>query len=432
MNSIVDGIRSRFATYPRQFWTLFFGSLINSTGNGLIINFISAYMTKHMGFTMTQVGLILVCFGVVVLVSQLFGGGLIDRIGRKPIMMVSLFGNAFACILFGIFSQAAAQNLLFRNLLVAGTVLLVGSTNALFSPAASAMVIDLVKPNQRTAAFGLLRVVLNVGITFGPMVGGFIASYSYEVLFITAGAAMGVYALIITFFVHETHHSDQQHDKPNLLKSMGGFVTVFRDKQFMIFLGFYALTCLIYAQNNTTLTVFLINTHHLDERWLGLLMGVNATMVVLFQYPLTRWLTRFKRGYVMAVGMVLFAVGFGLFGVMRAVPLFFIAQGIWTLGELFTSPVAQSLTADAAPSDQRGRYMGVYSLTFAIAYAIGPLLGGLVMDHVNPYTLWLVIFGMGLVVSLAYLRMVPLLQIISARAISKPTQPIASFVTENP
>lgn len=423
-------LRQRINEYPRQFWTLFVGSLINSTGNGLIINFISAYLTKHMGFTMTQVGLILVGFAITVLVSQLIGGGLIDRIGRKPIMMISLFGNALACITFGIFSQAATENILLRNLLVIGITILIGSTNAIFSPAASAMVIDLVKPAQRTSAFGLLRVVLNVGITVGPMIGGFIASYSYEVLFITAGVAMGIYALIITFFVQETHKREHHEDAPNILRSMGGFVTVLRDRAFVIFLAFYALTCLIYAQNNTTLTVFLINTYHLDERWLGLMMGVNAVMVVLFQYPLTRWLTRFKRGYVMAFGMILFAVGFGLFGLIRLVPLLFVAQGIWTLGELFTSPTAQSLTADAAPADQRGRYMGIYSLTFGAAYGIGPLLGGLVMDHVYPHTLWFLVFGIGMVVAFAYWRMTPLIQKLGARAISKTTLPITPEIKE--
>lgn len=126
----------------------------------------------------------------------------------------------------------------------------------------------------------------------------------------------------------------------------------------------------------------------LSEQWFGLMMGVNAAMVVLFQFPITRLTDRYARGAMMALGVAFYAVGFGMFGFISALLLFFLAQAVWTVGEMITVPVSQAFVADIAPETMRGRYMGAFGLNWAIAYGLGALLGGATMDKLDGHYIW--------------------------------------------
>ena len=111
-------------------------------------------------------------------------------------------------------------------------------------------------------------------------------------------------------------------------------------------------------------------------------------MVVLFQFSITRWINRYRPLIIMTVGSLFYAVGFAMYGFVNAFVLFLLAMVIITIGEMFVSPVSQSIVARLAPEDMRGRYMAVYGFSWLIPFAIGPLLAGLVMDNLNPNYVW--------------------------------------------
>ena len=116
-------------------------------------------------------------------------------------------------------------------------------------------------------------------------------------------------------------------------------------------------------------------------------------MVVLFQFPITRWIERYRPLLVMTAGTLLYAVGFALYGFASLFFMFLVAMVIITIGEMFVSPVGQSIVTRLAPEDMRGRYMAVFGFSWMVPYAIGPLLAGLVMDNLNPNWLW---YGAGI------------------------------------
>jgi MFS family permease len=133
-----------------------------------------------------------------------------------------------------------------------------------------------------------------------------------------------------------------------------------------------------------------------SEQGFGYVLSLNAAMVVLLQFPIARRISGYSPLLVMAAGMVLYAVGFGLYGFVASYGLFLVAVATLTLGEMLTAPVSQSLVSRLAPDDMRGRYMAVFGFSWVIPAAVGPTLSGLVMDNADPRWVWHATFLVGL------------------------------------
>ena len=178
--------RSLWSRYDPQVWVLLGGSLISSFGISIAYPFISLYLFKYRGVSMGDVGLALLVAAVVGLLSQYLSGGLCDRIGRKAVMGVGLALNTVAFALLAvaitlIFSYAAFVLLLcFREV-----------SGGLYRNIPNVMIADLVGPGDRTRAFSMLRIGVNIGFALGPVLGGLMAMYSYTAMFAAAAVASG-------------------------------------------------------------------------------------------------------------------------------------------------------------------------------------------------------------------------------------------------
>jgi len=399
--SILTRARTIRGEYPAQFWTIFFGSLINAVGNGLVFPFFSLYFTKQLGYSLTEVGLIFTLYAIVSMLAQVLGGELVDRVGRKPVMVFSLFGGAASNLAFGLATTSDLGNSL--AYLLAVTVF-AGLTGSVFGPAVNAMVADLIPTEQRTQAYGLLRVVSNLGVAVGPAIGGFIAAQSYLALFGIATLTTAAYGVIVVVFARET--KPVLRPAPDAPKAPAASLrSVLADRTFMLFCGLYMLALIPWSQMTTTLPVYLNSNFGVTEQWYGLLMSLNATMVVLFQFPITRFTHRYPRATMMALGVALFGAGMGLYAVAGALPLFFLAQATWTLGEMVAVPVSQAFVADVAPAAMRGRYMGVYGLVWTMAFGIGPLLGGVLIDTYDDRVVWYAGVAVAMLAALGFLAL---------------------------
>ena len=156
----------------------------------------------------------------------------------------------------------------------------------------------------------------------------------------------------------------------------------------MLFLGACILMGLVYMNMNTTLGVYLRDFHAVPESGYGLILSLNAVMVVFLQFPITRRIEDYPPMLMMALGSALYAIGFAMYGFVSVYSMFMLAMVIITIGEMLVAPVAQALTARLAPEDMRGRYMAVFGFSFGIPYAVGPILAGRIMDGSEPEFLW--------------------------------------------
>jgi MFS family permease len=249
-------------------------------------------------------------------------------------------------------------------------------------------------------------VSFNLAVVIGPVIGGFLASRSYLLIFLSDAAISLVTALMVLVFLPETKpqaHPDAP--KETVASSFTGYFQVFRDVAFMLFLGAVMLQVFTYMTMNTALGVYLRNEHGVPESGYGILLSINAAMVVLMQFPITRRITKYPPMLMMAFGTFLYVIGFSMYGYVSTYALFVLAMVILTVGEMVVSPVAQALVASYAPEEMRGRYMAVSGFSWTIPFAVGPYLAGLIMDGPKPYLLWYAAGFVGLLSTFGFLAL---------------------------
>jgi len=387
-------IRNTYNEYPRQFWVLILGIFIDRLGGALMFPFFMLYITRRFGVGMTQVGILFGLFSIANLVGSMFGGALADRLGRKKMLLFGIVVSGLSSLVMGLVDTFE---------LFFGVVMFVGLTASVGGPAGQAMVADLLPEKKRAQGFGILRVVANLSVTIGPMIGGLLAARSYMLLFICDAVASMIMAIIVAVAIKETK-PETPEDAPDetMGQTFGGYGDVLRDKIYVMFMGACILMTLVYMQMNTTLSVYLRDTHGVPERGFGYILSMNAAMVVLFQFTVTRWIAKYRPLTIMAVGTLLYAIGFGMYGFASVTVLFFVAMIIITIGEMMTAPTSQALVAQLAPEDMRARYMAAFGFTWVIPSAIGPLLAGLVMDNADPRLVWYAAGLLGLVATGAF------------------------------
>ncbi|MBN2550493.1 MAG: MFS transporter [Anaerolineales bacterium] len=390
-------LRGIYEEYPRQFWILVLGVFIDRLGGALIFPFFTLYLTSRFGIGMTEVGVIFGMFSISGVIGSMVGGALTDRWGRKGMLIFGLVMSALAHLGMGLVGRIE---------LLYVVVLAVGVLAEMGGPAGQAMVADLLPEEKRAGGFGVLRVVANLAVTIGPVIGGFLATKSYLLLFISDAVASSITALIVFLAIRETHRPRAEGQaQESMAQTFRGYLEVRRDTAFLWFMGASVLMVLVYMQMNTTLAVFLRDAHGVNTQGFGYILSLNALMVVLFQFWITRRVSRYRPLLVMAAGTLLYAIGFAMYGFVSLYWLFLAAMVIITIGEMLVSPVGQAIVARLAPEEMRGRYMAVFGFSWVIPTAVGPLLSGIVMDHFNSLWLWYAAGIIGLAAAAAYYLM---------------------------
>jgi MFS family permease len=346
---------------------------------------------------MTDVGVLFAAFSVSSFVGSTIGGALTDRFGRKGIIMFGLIASSFSTVAMGLIGSFHAFFFL---------ALFVGILTDVAGPAHQAMIADILPEEKRADGYGILRVAFNLSVVIGPAIGGLLASRSYLLLFLSDAVISLLTVILIAIFLPETKpeaHPDAP--KETMAGTFAGYGQVFRNAAFMLFLGAVLLQVFTYMTMNTALGVYLRNEHGTPESAYGLLLSINAAMVVLMQFPITRRITKYPPMLMMAFGTFLYVIGFSMYGYVSTYIMFVLAMVILTVGEMVVSPVAQALVASFAPEEMRGRYMAVSGFSWAIPFAVGPYLAGLIMDGPKPYMLWYAAGFVGFLSTLAFLAL---------------------------
>jgi len=284
---------------------------------------------------------------------------------------------------------------------------IVGLFADMAGPARQAMLTDLLPEEQRADGFGIMRVAMNLSVAIGPAIGGFLAAKSYLLLFGADAFSSIITAIFFHFLVAETlpkaEAKGEKENQPSFSDTFRGYLVVLKDRAFIIFMGLSMVVTIVYMQMYSALPVFLRDIHHIPETGFGMMMSLNASMVVLLQFAITRKIGKKPPMLMMALGAVFYAIGFGMYGFVSEYALFMVSMAIITIGEMIISPVAQALVAKFSPEEMRGRYMAVFGISWLFPGAVGPLLAGLVMDAGKPLWVW---FGSGILATVAALGFV--------------------------
>lgn len=392
---MLNKLRDIYHEFPGTFWTLMGASFIDRLGGALLFPFFTLYITERFNVGMTEAGLLFAIFAVTSLFGSVLGGAMTDKFGRRGMIIFGLVTSALSSIGMGLVEDL---NLFYAIAAVTG---LLSNTGG---PAQQAMVADLLPEGQRAQGYGIWRVLANLAVTVGPAIGGFMATRSYLILFISDAVSSIITAVIVLAVLPETRpESTADQPEESFGQTFVGYAAVLRDTVFMAFMLISILTTIVYVQMNSTLAVYLRDIHAVSAQGYGYILSLNAGMVVLFQFWITRRTAKRPPLLLMALGTVLYAIGFAMYGFVSAFVMFLLAMVVITIGEMIIIPVAQALVAQFAPEDKRGRYMAMYGFSWTIPFAVGPLLAGLVLDNANPDWVWYASGIIGLVATLGYI-----------------------------
>jgi MFS family permease len=372
-----DFLRDKFEGLPRSYWVLWGGTLVNRLGT-MVQPFFAFYLTGSRGLSLAATGVVLAVFGAGTLVSQLMAGWLADRFGRR----VTLAGGMlFTAVLMLVLAYSTAL------LVIACCMFLLGVAIDVYRPASNALVADVIPMAQRARAYGLLFWAVNLGFTGGVLTGGLLASVDIKLLFWIDALTCVIFGFMVWFAVPESH----RHRRGNL--DAGSFGDVLRDRLMIAFTLVTAAYGLVYLQSLLTLPLAMKLTG-LPSWAYGAAMAGNGIVIVIVQPLLVNWLGRRDHSRVVAAGMALVGVGFGLTTFASSLLGYLGTVVVWSIGEIAFTGVSTTIVANLAPAHLRGRYSGVYGFAWSVSFLVAPLLGTALLGH-GAATLWLACAAIG-------------------------------------
>ena len=373
------------AGLPRPVQTLQLGGLCNAFGNGVVLPFTLIYLHNVRGISLTAAGLVLATNAVVALVSGPFSGPLVDRLGGRRVLALALL-----LLAAGFASYAFVHHP--WQAFAAATVTGVG--NGFFWPAQSTLLAGLTPRDRRHVAFAMQRVVMNLGVGLGALVGGLIASaehpWTFTVLFGIDAASFLAYLFVLYAFVPECDLGPSRDGE-----AAGTYRDVLRNRPFMLVISLNSLFILAGFAGFELLPVYAKNEAGVSETAIGLVFLVNTLVIVATQLPISRASEGRRRmkllgllGLTWAASWLLVPIaGIWLSGVTAAV-LIAAAMGLFAIGECLHGAVQAPLVTDLAEPRLYGRYMALSALSWSVGFALGPAVGAPVLDA-WPTAVWI-------------------------------------------
>lgn len=387
--------RSLVAAYPRAFWTLVVGTFVNRTGM-VVLPFLALFLTEARGVSVVQATLAVSAYGGGAFAGGFAGGWLSDRLGRRPVLVLSLAGGA---VLMAAIPLAPT----FATVLAATVGF--GFLGEMYRPAVTAAVADLVPEERQAQAFTLVYVAINLGVAVGPALGGWLAERSYTALFVLDGATMMAYALLVVVAVPES----RPEAAPDASGPSVSLAPLARDGALagvalvsvLVGLGFFQLF------STLPLSMRADGLSKLDFGWT---VTVNGGLIVVFGLAVAAWAGRRLTGAAVPAAVALIAVGLGLNAWAETLGAYLLASVVWTFGEMAFLPIIPTIVARLAPAHLRGAYQGVQHSAWGLAKMVGPVLGGAVLAGYGHRVLWLGAAGLALVAAGGLLALGPALR----------------------
>ncbi len=366
---------------PGASWMLALVVLINRSGS-MVLVFMALYMVHEMGVSPAQAALTISLYGIGGMAGTVAGGFLADKLGYKRVQWISLLLNGLGFI-------ALAH--LHSTHTIQAMMVAIGVVAEAFRPANAAAVADSCPQDQLARGYALNRLAVNIGSTIGPAVGGVLVLVGYRFLFWVDGLTCLVAALVLLLFYHEPSRKESHENNSSFTTE-----SALKDFPFLLFLLVLLCYGMLFMQLLSTFPLFMDSAYGLHATAIGLLFALNAVICATVEMPI---ITRFRNVAplrMVTVGILFFVLGFVLlpFGSSGLFAAFTVV--LWTIGEILSFPQFSAMVAIRAGKDRRGRYMGLYSLSFTIALVLGPAVGGIVYEKLGALPLWLSYIPVGL------------------------------------
>jgi len=379
---------------PRGVWVLFATTLVNRAGT-MVLPFLVLYLTRDLGFTTARAAVVLGSYGAAAFVSAALAGRLSDALGPMHIIRDSLFLTGAILFAFPFARTFPA--------VVVMTVALSLAAEA-FRPASMAVVADLVKPSQRKPAFALTRLAINLGMSVGPALGGYLSTFSFRSLFLVNGSSAILAGLVLVVALRRApiHHTRvAEPDGPVVLPSRRAY----SDPRLLFFVAAVFPVAVVFFQHLSSMALYLVRDLRLSQIDYGLFFTINTLLIVALEVPINSATAHWPHRRTLAIGAFLSGAGFGALAFAWDFRSVAATVVIWTFGEMFFFPALGAYLTDIAPRARRGEYMGLAGMAMNLSMAVGLWAGTAVLDRFGGKTLWLGAFLLGLVATGMMMRL---------------------------
>jgi MFS family permease len=372
-----------YLSLDRRVYSLAVARAINVMGFSVAMPFMAIYLVEQRGLPATWYGTVFFGAGLVAAVSQAEAGDAADRLGRRRVMVRALVLRAINMLGLG---AAVFWN---GPLWLLGALILTnGYLRARMEPAASAAIADLTAPHERIAAYGLVRMGVNVGWALGPALGGLFAGASYALAFAVAAPLLFLAAWAVNR-VHDTPAQQRSDDREKLTLAAIG-QTVRDYPRFAAFVGIVFFASLLTSQMFATMSIFTRVSLKMPPGEIGLLYTVNGLLVVLLQLPAVALIRRFGSQVTLVFGPLLFALGYLGYGFAGGFFDMALCISVLTLGEVLFAPAQNDMAVELSDPKRVGRAFGLFGFMSSLGVSFAPMLGGVLFDalHDRPRVLW--------------------------------------------
>lgn len=378
---------------PRSFWLIWTALLVNKLG-GFVMVMMTLYLTSARHLDPSTAGLVVGAHGAGSIGGMLTGGVLADRIGRKKTIVLSMFATTAALLVLAFVTNVFA---------IAALVTVLGFVSVMAGPAAIAAIADVVVESERSRAFNVMYWAQNLGMGAAVLLGGFLASHSFTLMFVLDAMGAAAAGLLVLFGVREslTHSVPKNGRTPDRPVDRGSLGVVLRDRPYMIFVGLTFVLALLFAQSSSIVPLAM-KADGLSEKQFGTALAVGTVLVVLGQLAVPRLIDRWSKAPVLAAAFVLIGLGYGGLVLADGFGGYVACVVVWTIGSMLAAPPNATIIAELSPGPMRGRYQGVFNVTFAAAALVAPSVGGFSLQYLGDWH-WPIVGALGVVAGIGHI-----------------------------
>ncbi|WP_145409343.1 MDR family MFS transporter [Paenibacillus xylanexedens] len=354
-------------------WTIIVGTMFGRLVTSMSIPFLSIYLTSVLGATPTETGFTVAVSSLAGVMVSFYGGYISDRIGRKVVMLVSIF--CWAGVFF-IFSAAEYLWVFF----VANT--LNGLCRAVFEPTSRALLSDITPPENKLLVFNLRYAAINLGVVFGPIIGFQLGSAQSTFPFLISGLVYIAYGLVLIVQFQLQHANLPQPSQAKAPRLRDALTTAGRDRVFLPVLIGTTFCVLGYGHFGSTLAQYMERSTLFENgsQLFSYMLSLNAVTVLIVQYPIVRAFRNAPPLVPLIWGNLLVAASLFLFGMASGAALLMISVVLFTVGEVLLFTMMDMLIDRIAKPEWKGTYFGTIGFN-NFGNVMAPIMGGLLLSQ---------------------------------------------------
>lgn len=370
-------------------------TFINRCG-AMVVPFLSKYMLEELHFSYSQIGWVMVFFGIGSFIGTWIGGKLCDKIGFYKIMIFSLFSTGILFILLQFLTT-------FFSFCIG--VLFLTIFSDMYRPAMLVSLDTYASKEDRTRALSLVRSAVNLGFMFGPVIGGIIITVlNYNYLFYIDGLTCILSIIVFSMYIKEK----KLPYKLKVFKHLKDTNSIFEDKPFLIHLFVTLVTGILFFQIFTTLSIYYKEVFNFSSIQGGLFLALNGILILLFELPIVKYVENKKINKLLVVSYGLLAMSTGYLFLLIEGSIFSLIMMmiLMTIGVMLTFPFANYFVKKRSLKKQEGKFMSVFTMSYSIAQIISTKTGMDIISNYGYTANWLFLFALGFVGFLISYRLV--------------------------